>query len=238
MLRRALLFSKGIDEGAHAADPHPNSDGARAAFITAANSLGAIQTLDFESLPLGQFIPQNLGQGIRFSQFGLDFAGIFASADYNTTPGGNQYLFYSAGAIAHNFGRFIFPFPIQAFGAYFFDVASDNADLDKVFLDFNDGTTHSFKLDQQNRGIQFFGFVDAAKDILSVGLTVQPAIENQFGVDDVNYVFAATPEPPVFLLLLVGSVVMTVLRQKGLLGHANDPRRIRKPDRRTRAQVR
>jgi hypothetical protein len=201
-----LIVFQGNDPGAGPTDPRPNSDAARASFDAAAAAFGSISNLDFENLPAGNFIngPVDLGMGVTFSTSAI-FSGIrdfdsYPNGGYNTTPGGTKYLDYLAEVLS--VGLFTFARPIEAFGAYFTGIGTFPPA--EVFVEFNDGSFHSFELERHSTGgVQFFGFMGLAHPISAVVIVERFGVDDVFGIDDVRFV-ATVSEPPAWLLIGFG----------------------------------
>ena len=76
---------------------------------------------------------------------------------------------------------FTFANPVSAFGAFFTGI-----ELTGETLEFSDGTFQVLTLPNPGSGVEFFGFVDAGKQVSSILINVQfPDIGDIIGIDDV-----------------------------------------------------
>lgn len=204
--RGALITYIGSDDGANSTDPRPNSDAAAASFDAAAAVLGTMNTITFESSPLGAFTNLSVAPGV--SMDGTDVTNSpqtilnapFGTPDslygYNTTSGGSQFVSLYGGTLT-----FTFASPIQAFGAYLSGIQ-----LAGETITFDDGSSQSIDIPTLGSGIAFVGFTDAGKNIIGVTIDVTGDI---VGVDDVRYGptgSLATPEPSTMAIGLLGSL--------------------------------
>jgi hypothetical protein len=181
-----------------------NSDAAHAAFVTAADALGAVSTITFESAPLGSFTNLPVATGVTMnglSYFGepqtirntSDFPSYPSVGGSNTTPGGSQFVDMTGGTLV-----FTFAHPTQFFGAYLTGVQT-NFYPDNI--SFNDGNNQTLFLGgigtSSNVGeTAFIGFTDAGRSITSVTITAGNSFEEDgIGVDDVDFQGSAAPEP-------------------------------------------
>ncbi|MGD2182965.1 PEP-CTERM sorting domain-containing protein [Lusitaniella coriacea] len=231
----AILTFTGQDVGATPADPRPNSDVAAANFDTAAGVLGAVNVIDFEDAPLGNFAALNIAPGVTATLTGTDTEGgivttptLFGGTTpntlgYNTTSGGEKFL----GVVpVHDIGTmsvdFSFAEPIQAFGSYLTGLGTANGDLNVLF---DDGTSQMLSVvGDSSGGSLFFGFTDAGKSIASVSLRLTSVMGSRdiFAIDDVRFVAASSPsssvpEPSSMLGILgIGTAVAALaLKRKG-----------------------
>lgn len=223
----------GADPGAGIGDSHPNTSAANTAFIADASTLGTINTITFESAPVGYSTSLALDPETTMTASNLDptYSDIsdssYSTADgYNTTLFGTKffqfvnYTFYTTASVTFTFAQ-----PIDAFGADFTGLESNvNGD---VALTFNDGSAQSYAIPKPDiAGDQFFGFTDAGKSLSSVTLTqVLPSnglSRDFFGIDQVQYGIApsAAPEPSPLTAFAVMSLAAAALILKAKRRHA------------------
>jgi hypothetical protein len=214
---QALNFYTGLDAGAGITDPRPSSDAAANSFATTANSLGTLNTITFDKIPLT--IEQNLtiAPGVTASWFNQADFTIFNNPStllgYNTTSGGSQFARLAFKDVTQSV-KVIFSFatPIQAWGAYFTGVGS--ADGNTV-IEFSDGTIQTQRLaGDRTGGVSFLGFTDPSKKISTITVLQTPVngvSGDILGIDDLRYV-VAVPTPA----LLPAAVGMAIAcwRQK------------------------
>lgn len=200
---------------ANSGDPRPNADAAAAAFDAAASGFGPLGIIDFESAATGPFSNYLVAPGVTID--GLDISsqpqeihnfaigppdGLFG---YNTTAGGTQFVYMSAGDLT-----FTFATPVHSFGAYI-------SGLQLAFnsMNFFDGANQSIPLplpSSTQGGVAFVGFTDAGQSITSVTIST---IGDLIGVDDVR--FGQVPEPNsavLGLLTLVGLSLVCARRRR------------------------
>jgi hypothetical protein len=198
----ALVVYSGVDVSAGAGEPRPLSDAAAASYDAAAAGLGGSTTLvDFESAPVGAITSLVIAPGVSITS-AQSTASINNAPSgspsrvfgFNTTLGGAQYVNLAGGSLTFTFAQ-----GVQAFGAYITGVQ-----LDDETVTFNDGSSQSIPIPNpgiNNGGVQFLGFTDVGKSIVSITLTVTGDI---VGVDDVRWTTSAVPEPSAFSLIAVG----------------------------------
>lgn len=204
--RGALITYIGSDEGANSTDPRPNSDAAAASFDAAAALLGTMNTITFESSPLGSFTNLSVAPGVSMN--GIDVNNSpqtilnapYGTPDrlfgYNTTSGGSQFASLFGGTLT-----FTFASPIQAFGAYLSGIQFAGETIT-----FDDGSSQTIDIPTLSSGIAFVGFTDEGKNIVGVTIDVTGDI---VGVDDVRYGptgSPAVPEPSTMAIGLLGSL--------------------------------
>jgi hypothetical protein len=203
--RAAVISFEGKDIGASPTDPRPNSDASAAAFDAAAGTLGSLNLIDFESLPVGNFNAIDVAPGVTVTLTNTSSdadAGITnVPGDnilgYNTTAGGNQFLrtvpIFDIGTVTVDFS---FAQMIQAFGLYLTGLGTANGNLNVLF---DDGTSQLLPVvGNPSGGVQFFGFTDAGKNIMDVSLQLSNVVGSRdiFGIDDVRFVSSTSvPEP-------------------------------------------
>ncbi len=206
-LSAAPVTFEGVDPGAGPANPRPNSNAAAANFDAAAGSLGAVNLINFESAPLGNFAALNIAPGVTATLQGTETdSGILAvvgdaTLGFNTTSGGARFLrvapIFDVGT-----ARLIFDFAqsIQAFGTYITGLGTANGNL---FVLFNDGSNKSISVPgSATGGAKFFGFTDPGTQIVQVTLELQnvSGTRDIFSVDDLRFV--PVPEPSTIALAM------------------------------------
>lgn len=216
-----VVTFEGLDAGAGPGDPRPQSAAAAASFQAAAGLLNPTQSINFESLPLGEpatdGVPLTVLPGVAVTLQGADHNapagfnfGVTQSPNdvltgYNTTPGGNQHFAFAPKLDVGTASlTFTFDAPIQAFGAMITGLGTGNGILHMLF---DDGVAHDLVITGSTLGgAEFFGFTDAKTSIPTVTLQFQGVTGSSrdvIGVDDV--VFApAIPEPSSFVLTCLG----------------------------------
>ena len=190
-----LVTFVGSDAGAGPIDPRPGSALAALHFRDAANDLGTIKNIDFESALVGGFSSLTLASGVTLTgtansgnsqtirATSVNPASLYG---YNTTAGGSHFLFLNGGTAVFTFAK-----AIDAFGAYFTGLQTA---FGTSTVTFTDGSTDSVSLPGfTSGGVAFVGFTDSGKLISTVTINVS---DDAIGVDDVHFGAAAsTPEP-------------------------------------------
>lgn len=211
----------GIDPGADADDPRPNSAAAAASFAAAAASLGPMGLVDFEDLPQGNFDHMIVVPGIQAALFGTSFAGGIVTdgplqwmLGFNTTGGGDQFLRVSPSLNPDPAGvTFNFKTPIQAFGVYITGLGSAPGDL-TLILDGQESDAYAIT-GHPRGGVLFFGIADNDLSIQSVRLELATAgaipTLDVFGVDDIQY--TNIPEPATVALLAIALLALGLRRR-------------------------
>jgi hypothetical protein len=199
----APIVYTGADPGAGPGDPFPNASAAAASFASAAT--GTHTLIDFESAPVGFFTNLTIAPGVTINgtdvngdpQQVLDVPGCAGNiCGFNTTPGGARYAQLFGGSLT-----FTFATPINAFGAFFTGI-----ELTGETLEFSDGTFQVLTLPNPGSGVEFFGFVDAGKQVSSILINVQfPDIGDIIGIDDVLLATSSAPVPEPASLALLGA---------------------------------
>jgi hypothetical protein len=203
-----IITFSGLDSGAGASDPRPNSNTAAASFDASNPGLSIIT---FESaFFLGAFTNLTVAPGVVVN--GSDFFSSpqtiintpicdGAVCGFNTTAGGSQWLSMFAGSVT-----FTFASPINAFGAYLSGLQSEG-----LSMTFNDGAVQSVGLPNPGGGVAFVGFSDTSA-FSSVTIN---AINDIIGVDDVRAGTAgAVPEPATFGLLGAALAGLALVRRR------------------------
>jgi hypothetical protein len=195
-----------------------NSDAAAASFRAAALSMGAVNTINFESAPLGGFSFLTVAPGVLMDGQDVDsnpqtirnttnFPSYPSVDGSNTTPGGNTFVEVQGGELT-----FFFAQPVQSFGLYLTGVQT-NFFADAI--SFNDGTFQYLPLagigTSGNVGeTAFFGFTDVGRSISFVTLLAGDRTTgfDDIGVDDLSYQSApAVPEPSSLALCGIAGAV-------------------------------
>jgi hypothetical protein len=218
----SLVTFSGLDNGAGPLDPRPNSIAAAAAFDAA---VGAHNTITFENLLVGYFTIRTVFSGVVVTLTNADSSSSGISYNdpsdplygYNTTAGGSKFLMLSPlwnGLTVKE--TFSFATPISFFGAYL--TGTDSAYSGTIILVFNDGTTQSLSVpkNNQNGGVEFFGFTDFDNVISSVTFEEAGPFSNSrdiWGIDDVRF-GAAVPLPPPVLLVGTGLLGLALAGRK------------------------
>ena len=232
----------GLDSGAGPSDPRPNSEAAAASFLTATTSINLDTFEQFATGPgpnilrvpdipvslavaptvsLSSSLPESGGQSIGSpgSRSGFSTGGdrsfLGVSAGYNTTPGGQVFLFMDTPEIGDSgaFGgywQFAFSTPVSAFGAFVTGWNSGGAG-NVLYFEFNDGANQSLTfVGDSNESTLFFGFTDPGATITS--LLVRQDGANLWSMDDMYY-GAAVPEPSSLALASIGCLAVMMHRR-------------------------
>lgn len=205
---QALTFYSGLDAGVGPGDPRPTSDAAANSFDATAASLGTLNTITFENLPVTANPNLSIAPGITATWFNYSGNTIVdvnsqttaesIALGYNTTPLGNRFaqIAYNSLTVNQPVGvTFTFGTPIQAWGAYFTGVGTANG---STIIQFSDGTLETQSvLGASTGGVSFLGFTDPGKQISAITIVQNPvggAAGDIFGIDDMRYV-ASIPTP-------------------------------------------
>ncbi|MGP8271493.1 MAG: hypothetical protein ACLQLH_15610 [Terracidiphilus sp.] len=219
-LSAAPITYSGYDLNAGPGGPFTNSNAAYSSFAAAA---GSLNTITFESSPVGSFSSLTAAPGVTVT--GADasgnnlyvnntpnYAGDPSLDGFNTTPGGANYIEDLAG-----YATFSFATPIDAFGAYLSGVQLYFYQ-DKIT--FSDGTSETINVPGVTDGtgsVDFVGFTDPGKSISSVTITSGAGGYGDYiGIDDVSYNLpgTVTPEPSTEVLMLTGCLALGLLMWK------------------------
>ena len=209
----------GNDDGAPVTGPFPASSASQSMFAAAANGFSSINTITFETLPVGFQTSFTAAPGVTVTinapDFGSGLSGInnFTLGNthgFNITPNGKQWLGFPVGSATFNFAG-----STQSFGVWLTGVQS--ASLSSLNVTFNDGQPESLPLPiTTNGGAAFFGFTDPGTAISSI--TITGVGSDLWGIDDVTYSLPAQlplPEPSSLLLLSSGALgIAGLLRRK------------------------
>ena len=160
----------GNDDGAPVTGPFPASNASQAMFEAAATGFSSINTITFETLPVGFQSSVTAAPGVTVTlnapDFGSGLSGInnftFGNTHgFNVTPSGAQWLGFPVGSATFNFAG-----STQSFGVWLTGVQS--ASLSSLNMTFNDGQPESLPLPiTTNGGAAFFGFTDPGSNISS-----------------------------------------------------------------------
>jgi PEP-CTERM motif len=210
----------GQDDGASAIGPFPTSSAAQTSFESAASSFGSLNTITFESQPVGYNASFTAAPGVTVSLTGLNdgngFSGISNTTfgnlyGFNTTPGGSNWLGFPEGTATFSFAD-----PTNSFGFFLTGLQTDLTAPGVLMVTFTDGTSEILDPPVDvNGGAQYFGFTDT--DSIS-SITINNLGDDAWGIDDVTYNVASTspiPEPSSLLLLGTGVLGLAdVIRRK------------------------
>ena len=209
----------GVDDGAPVTGPFPASSNSQAMFESAASGLGTLNTITFESLPVGfqsSFLAApgvtvtinapNLGSGLS----GINNFTLGNTNGFNVTPNGKQWLGFPQGS-----ATFAFAAGTQSFGVWL--TGTQASMLSALNFTFDDGQPESLRLPiNTNGGAAFSGFVDPGSNISSI--TIVGVGTDAWGIDDVTYNLPpqlALPEPSSVILLATGAAALAgTLRRK------------------------
>lgn len=209
----------GNDDGAPVTGPFPASSASQAMFEAAAMGIASINTITFETLPVGfqssftaasgvtvDVNAPNLGSGLS----GINNFTLGNTNGFNVTPNGAQWLGFPQGSVTINFAG-----STQSFGVWLTGVQA--ATLSSLNVTFNDGQPESLRLSiTTNGGAAFFGFTDPGAAISLI--TITGVGTDDWGIDDVTYNLPAQlvlPEPSSLLLLGSGAAgIASLLRRK------------------------
>jgi hypothetical protein len=194
----APIVFVGGTQGANTLAGAANAVAAHDAFVAAA---GALNTIDFESAPLGNIANTPLGGGVSIDDFGTgwlisnDSGGSGSLFGLNTTPGGSyfatSYPNFSGGKVVFNFST-----PVSAFGAYFGGLQGSS--VGQQTIRYTSGGVQTINIPMLASGIAFAGFIDAGASISSIEVDI---LADFVTIDDVMYSSrASAPEPSVLLL--------------------------------------
>jgi hypothetical protein len=202
----ATLFL-GADQGTGIGNPGAQALAAEAGFAAAA---GDTSSINFEKVPAGAFATRSLLPGVTLTGqdfFGanqqvLDTPSCIINCGGNTTDGGAKFVQIFGGTLTVTFAN-----AIDAFGVYIGGVQTDS-----VTLRFNNGAPQAVVLDSLGTdpvsgvaALNFVGFVDATKSILSVTID---AGNDTLSFDDLRFSYAANapgiPEPASWAMMIAG----------------------------------
>lgn len=225
--RAATVTFTGADPGVDAGGAFPNSVAARASFAAAADAIATLNTVDFESAPLGSFANLTVAPGVQAGLSNVDasWSGIrlddIFDVGFNTTSGGSKSLRVApvAGSVSTASLEFTFATPIVAFGAYLTD--TETLLPGTITVTFNDGGTETMPVVKNAApGVQFIGFIKAGASIVSVRFDETGNFGGQrdiWGLDDMVYA-VADPVAPANSVPVPASVWMGGVSMLGLLG--------------------
>lgn len=195
----------GQDDGAPTTGPFPNSVAAQTAFEAAASGFGTLNTINYESLPVGYSASFAAAPGVNVTltggNFGAGFSGISNTTfgnlyGFNTTTGGSQWLGFPDGT-----ATFTFATPTNSFGTFI--TGLQTVFTSTITIMFNDGTSETLNIPiNVNGGAQYYGFTDTTA---FSSVTISDISSDAWGIDDTTYNgVAATPEPSSLFLLGTG----------------------------------
>jgi hypothetical protein len=229
------VFYTGTDAGASSLSSLNQSKTAQTNFLAAA---GAVTTETFETTNMGGTHAVNTLGGYSDGAMSINFSGTSASHIYdqvmeleqpgnssttngfNTTTGGNKYMFIEPTYGATSTTTFNFTKSIDAFGLYISGLGNNNLTLNATF---NDGTQRSFVVTgtQSTAGTQYLGFIDQGAAINSITFTQATTASNRdrFSIDDISFRAAPTPEASTLLILAVsiGGMMMFGNKRKRVI---------------------
>jgi hypothetical protein len=209
----------GVDDGAPVTGPFPASSNSQAMFESAASGIGTLNTITFETLPVGfqtSFVAApgvtvtvnapDLGSGLS----GINNFTLGNTNGFNITPNGHQWFGFPQGS-----ATFTFASGTQSFGVWL--TGTQASMLSALNVTFNDGQAESLRLPiNTNGGAAFSGFTDPGSNISAI--TITGVGTDAWGIDDVTYNLPAQltlPEPSSILLLLGGAAaLMGTVRRK------------------------
>jgi len=209
----------GIDANASSLSDLSASKTAETNFLAAA---GAVTTQTFESTNMGGTHAVNALGGYSNDTMSINFSGTSAAHIYdqvmeleqpgnssamngfNSTTGGNKYLFVEPTSGGSASTTFSFTKSIDAFGLYISGLGNNNLTLNATF---NDGTQRAFTVTgtKTTGGTQYYGFIDQGASINSVTFTQDTSSggRDRYSIDDISYRSAPTPEASTLLILAV-----------------------------------
>lgn len=218
--RGAFVTYTGTNFGIGPSGTRTASDAASSSFRAAASALGTLQSVDFESAPLGNVTSLLLRPGLTVTLAYNDPSSSWPNitdnesvhSGFNTTSGGSRFLRVVPELGQPNaYALFAFDTPIQAFGLYLTGINGE------LHLRFDDGSSQSVSIPGSFAGgVQFFGFTDPGKLISSTTLEIQgttASYRDPFGIDDLLYVAAPVPLPLPFTAGALGLVGLALRRR-------------------------
>jgi hypothetical protein len=195
----AVVIYSAYDSAATGPDNKPNADAARAAFMAAVSNMDELVSNTFETGPTGRVDGYDLGGGASLSSTDQTYHPLsirtspgcgFNICGGNTTVGGHNYAYMTAGEVVFSFDT-----PIQAFGAFF-----NGVQFDGLKLVFNDGSAQSVAVPGK-QGVSFVGFTDFGQEISEIRFK---APLDYVSIDDVVFGRTAVPEPASWALMISG----------------------------------
>jgi len=211
MSASSIVTYEGQDDGAPITGPFPNSTTAETAFTTAAITLSPLDTITFESLPVGFQSSFTAAPGVTVDLNAPDDGdGVSGVSDitfgnnfgFNVTPAGSKWLGFAQGSV-----EFSFATPTDYFGFWLTGVQTPLTS--QITVNFSDGVSEVLNAPVNNNGgAAFFGFTDAGKSIDSITITNNS--NDAWGIDDVKYNTGASAIPEPSSIVLFGTVVLAL----------------------------
>lgn len=200
----APTYYSGIDPNAGGISGESVSLSTQTSFLAAA---GAVTSYSFESLTVNNH-DLNVLNGYNFGAFSMAFNNNDADDVYdedmelenpgntdetngwNTTPGGDKYLYLQPTANVNSTATITFAAPIDEFGLFVTGLGNQDC---TVVVSFNDGAAQSFTLEggQGTGGAEYFGFIDPGAKITTITFDQNNVgsgtNRDRYSIDDIVY---------------------------------------------------